>query len=69
MRSDGEPVGGEIGEGLTNITLEVREPIQEQAAVTHKVHMQDFRQWLSERPFSRPFPSNAQRLVLHELPC
>jgi hypothetical protein len=39
---------GEIGEGLTTLTVEVREPPQ-QPAVTHEVRMKDFRQWLAER--------------------
>jgi len=41
------PWVGEIGEGLNTITVEVREPVPEQAIVTHHVHMKDFRQWLS----------------------
>ena len=39
------PWVGDIGEGLTTITVEVRE----QAAVTHQVHMKDFRKWLDAR--------------------
>ena len=36
---------GEIGEGLTSITIEV----QEKAPATHRVLMKDFRQWLEAR--------------------
>src|SRR5215813_9109154 len=39
------PWVGEIGEGLTTITVEVRE----KSAVTHQVHMKDFRKWLDAR--------------------
>jgi len=41
------PWVGEIDEGLNTIRAEVREPVLEQAIVTHHVHMKDFRQWLS----------------------
>jgi hypothetical protein len=41
---------GEIGEGLTTVTVEVREPpVRETVAVTHNVRVQDFRRWLAER--------------------
>ena len=36
---------GEIGEGLTSITIEV----QEKAPATHRVLMKDFRRWLEAR--------------------
>jgi hypothetical protein len=40
---------GEIGEGLTTVTVEVREPVPAKAEVKHHVHMKDFRQWLEGR--------------------
>ena len=43
------PWVGEIGEGLTTVTVEVREPIPEKPEVRHHVHMKDFRQWLEAR--------------------
>src|SRR5262245_59082010 len=36
------PWVGEIGEGLTTVTVEVRE----KPAVAHRVYMKDFRRWL-----------------------
>jgi hypothetical protein len=46
----GNPWVGEIGEGLTTVTVEVREPVvQEKPDVKHCVRVQDFRRWLAER--------------------
>jgi hypothetical protein len=39
------PWVGEIGEGLTSITVE----LQEKATVTHSILMKDFRRWLEVR--------------------
>jgi hypothetical protein len=43
------PWVGEIGEGLTTVVVEVREPVPEKPEVKHHVHMKDFRQWLDGR--------------------
>jgi hypothetical protein len=43
------PWVGEIGEGLTTIAVEIREPVPEKAEVRQQVRMNDFRQWLSAR--------------------
>jgi len=43
------PWAGEIGEGLTTVTVEVREPRPDKPEVAHHVHMKDFRQWLEAR--------------------
>ena len=37
------------GEGLTTVSVEVREPIPKKPEVRHHVHMKDFRQWLDAR--------------------
>ena len=43
------PWVGEIGEGLTTVTVEGREAVSAKAEVKHHVHMKDFRQWLEAR--------------------
>jgi hypothetical protein len=43
------PWVGEIGEGLTTIAVEIREPVPEKTEVRHHVYMKDFRQWLDAR--------------------
>jgi hypothetical protein len=43
------PWVGEIGEGLTTVTVEVREPAPEKPEVRHQVRTKDFRRWLDGR--------------------
>lgn len=44
------PWVGEIGEGLTAIMVEIREPaVPQKADVIHHVRMKDFQDWLSRR--------------------
>jgi hypothetical protein len=43
------PWVGEIGGGLTTVTVELREPVPEKAEVKHQVRMKNFRQWLDIR--------------------
>jgi hypothetical protein len=43
------PWVGEIGEGLTTVTIEVCEPIPEKTEVRHHIHIKGFQRWLETR--------------------
>jgi hypothetical protein len=43
------PWVGEIGQGLTTVTVELREPVPDKAEVSHQVRIKDFQKWLDTR--------------------